>query len=110
VTETDLLNATLDLARLYGWRTLHIRPARTAQGWRSAVMGDGVGFPDILAVRKDQMLAVELKALKGKTTIPQREWLIALKYAGADAFVWTPAEWESGEILATLAPASQESP
>jgi hypothetical protein len=29
----------IELAKLRGWRTAHFRPARTAHGWRTAVLG-----------------------------------------------------------------------
>lgn len=102
LTENELLEATLSLAKLYGWRTFHQRPALTARGWRSAVQGDGEGWPDLFMVRGGQNLAVELKRKGGKATVEQREWLDALKASGIPATVWTPEHWESGAILAKL--------
>lgn len=106
VTENDLLAAVLSLAKLYGWRTLHIRPARTEKGWRSPVQGDGKGFPDILAVRGNRVLAMELKDTSGKVTPEQQAWLDAFYPVSELVGVWRPADWESGLILATLKGAS----
>lgn len=107
MSENELLAAVLDLAKLYGWRTLHIRPARTEKGWRSPVQGDGKGFPDIFAIRGDDILAVELKGVRGNVTNDQQAWLRAfLPHIVNNTQVWRPADWESGLILATLKGAS----
>ncbi len=102
MSENALLGAVLSLFHLYEWRTLHIRPARTAQGYRTALQGDGVGWPDILAVKGERMLAVELKSEKGTLTMDQNLWLHDLQRTGAEAFVWRPSDWFSGEILRVL--------
>jgi hypothetical protein len=102
MSESDLLRCCLDLAKLYGWRTYHARPALTAHGYRTAVQGDGKGFPDLLMVRGGDLLAVELKGSTGKTTPEQHEWLKALSLVALETTVWRPADWHSGAILATL--------
>jgi hypothetical protein len=104
LTENDLLQAVLSLAKLYGWRTFHARPAQTARGWRTAVSGDGKGWPDLFMCRSWQTLAVELKRTGGTPTPEQRLWLDTLRNAGVPTAVWTPANWENGDILATLKP------
>jgi hypothetical protein len=93
MSESDLLAGVLDLARILGWRSLHLRPARTAHGWATAVSGDGVGFPDLLLVRRNRIVALELKAAKGRVTPEQAAWLDALREAGADARVIWPADY-----------------
>jgi len=102
MSENELLAAVLDLARVYGWRTFHARPAMTAKGYRTAVSGDGKGFPDLLMSRPGYpLLAVELKSDKGRLTQEQTDWLLSLAYK-ADTHVWRPADWHSGEILRAL--------
>lgn len=94
MTEADLLAATIDLARLHGWRTIHVRPARTTQSWRTPVQGDGKGFPDLLMVRGDRLLAVELKSSVDARLRPEQvAWLDALRRAGAETAVWYPNHW-----------------
>lgn len=101
MSERDLLEAVLSLCKLYNWRTLHIRPARTEKGWRSPVQGDGKGFPDLLMVKGDRLIVWELKGARGVATDDQMEWLVAL--AGvADTAIITPQHWHSGDVLKAL--------
>jgi hypothetical protein len=103
MSEDDLLRCVLDLARVMGWRTLHIRPARTEKGYRTPLQGDGAGWPDLLMVRVDRMVIAELKSDKGSTTLAQEQWLEALSHAiDRRTYVWRPADWHSGEILRVL--------
>lgn len=80
MSEETFTAQVLTEARQAGWRTLHIRPARTSDGWRSPVQGDGKGFPDILALRGDQLIVAELKsgkpgmAAQKKLSNEQRTW------------------------------------
>jgi hypothetical protein len=100
MTETDLLRGVLDIAKVYGWRTLHVRPARTAHGWRTAVSGDGIGWPDVVAVRGSRIVAAELKAERGRLTPDQDRWLYDLAAAGVDVHVWRPSDYPDGVVEA----------
>lgn len=101
MTETELLQVVLETAALFGWRTLHLRPARTAAGWRTAVSGDGAGFPDVLAVRGNRIIAAELKSHRGQLSAEQQVWLDALSTV-AETYVWRPEQWTDGTIEAVL--------
>jgi hypothetical protein len=103
MSEDDLLDAVLKAARLYGWLAAHFRPALTSRGWRTAVSGDGAGFPDLVLVRGDTVLAVELKSETGKLAPEQERWLRALANAGIPSEVWRPEDWKSGKIERMLA-------
>jgi hypothetical protein len=90
----------LDLARLTGWRSAHFRPARTAQGWRTPVAGDGKGWPDLVLLRGGRIIVAELKQ-EGKYPGPeQRAWLEAWRSTPAEVHVWRPSDWPS--IVQTL--------
>ena len=92
-TEAEFTLEVIDLARLYGWRSAHFRPGMNARGeWRTAVAGDGVGFPDLLLIRH-RVIVAELKVGRNKTTREQDEWIAAFRRAGVPAFVWTPKDW-----------------
>lgn len=102
MTESQLLTAVIELAQHLGWRVAHFRPARTATGWRTAVSGDGVGFPDLILTRGGVVRAVELKSDRGKTTAEQDAWLDALCRAGVMTGIWRPRDWTSGAIERAL--------
>jgi hypothetical protein len=95
ITEAAFTAQVLAMARLHGWRSAHFRPARTKTGWRTAVAGDGVGFPDLLLVRArtKQMLVAELKVPPNRTTPEQDRWLAEFEVTGVAAYTWTPADW-----------------
>lgn len=101
MTEAELLSVVLQTAALFGWRTAHFRPAMTSHGWRTAVQGDGKGFPDILLVR-ERLMGIELKSAKGRLTDDQSEWLLALDKAGVEVHVFRPDDWTDGTIERTL--------
>ena len=99
IKEEDFFRQILDLAYIFGWRVAHFRPARTKYGWRTAVAGDGQGFPDCVMVRRGIVLFAELKSEKGKLSEKQDEWMNDLKgvadnSSGVMAFIWRPSDWE----------------
>ena len=102
VTEDDLLTAVLDLCRLKHLHTAHFRPARTAGGWRTAVSGDGKGFPDLVIVGPRGVMFRELKTERGRVSTEQSEWQFRLRHAGADCGYWMPSDLRSGLILEEL--------
>ena len=64
--EQSFQEAVLEVAKLAGWRSLHIRPAGRADGsWRTPIGGDGKGWPDLTLVRPPRLLFVELKSESG---------------------------------------------
>lgn len=98
--EDGFTTAVLGLAKLLGWRTAHFRPGLTRRGrWVTAVQGDGVGFPDVLAVRRGVLVVAELKVGRNTPTAEQEDWLAAFRAAGVNAYVWTPAHWPEIEAV-----------
>jgi hypothetical protein len=91
--ERNFQGAVIDAARALGWTVAHFRAARTAHGWRTPVEADGKGFPDLCLVR-DRVVFVELKRAKGKLTREQAAWVTKLRWAGAEVYVWRPADWD----------------
>ena len=92
-TERDFGKQVEDLLDLFGWRWCHFRPARTEQGWRTAISGYE-GFPDYIAARGNRLLIAEIKSDKGKLTDQQRHWLDALWECGQEVYLWRPADFE----------------
>jgi len=101
LTEAEFLRQVIDLAEIYHWSYVHFRPAQTARGWRTPVQGPlGKGWPDLILVRGDRIMAVELKAMAGRITPEQLEVLSILDNAGVDTAIWKPDCWP--EIQAAL--------
>jgi hypothetical protein len=90
-----------DLLDLRGWLWIHIRPARTTQGWRTPISGPlGKGWPDIIAVRGDRLVALELKSARGRVSPEQRGVIDALAVIpGVTAMVARPADWAAVQEL-----------
>ncbi len=103
MTERELQQAVIDLARVFRWKVAHFRPALTAHGWRTPVQADGAGFPDLVLVR-DRAVYAELKAVRGRLTERQAEWRAALEHAGQEYHLWTPTDWADGSIDRVLIP------
>lgn len=102
MSEDKLLANVIGAMRDLGWRVAHFRPAKTAKGWRTAVQGDGKGFPDVIACRRERMIVAELKSHRGSTTGDQDIWLSVFAKAGAEAYVWKPIHWLDGTIHRAL--------
>ncbi len=105
--ESSFQACVLEVAKLAGWRSLHIRPARRADGsWRTPIGGDGKGWPDLTLVRPPRLAFCELKTERGKIRPEQRDWLDVLRLLPqAEVYLWTPAEWDSlVEVLTGTAP------
>jgi hypothetical protein len=117
ISEAEFLKQVLELARVRGWFSAHFRPGRTASGgWRTAVQGNGAGFPDLVLVRLAGpgpgserksgyvIIFAELKrSPKEKLRPDQIDWMEAIGVA-ADycdgavlSTVWTPADWPAIE-------------
>ncbi len=68
----------LDLARTLGWRCYHTWDSQHSEG----------GFPDIIAIRGPQLLALEIKGAKAKEPpLEQKGWINAfgqVRYVSAD--------------------------
>ena len=87
--DSPLLTDVLRLAEIKGWAVEHIRPARTAKGWRTPVTGHP-GRPDLILARQGVVLLLEIKAEKGYPTIDQLGWLREL---GPNAALVRPQDW-----------------
>lgn len=93
VDEASFQAAVTDLATATGWRWCHFRPGRVqGGGWRTPIAGSP-GWPDLVLVRGDRALFVELKSTDGRLSQDQRLWLAALRTAGCDARCWRPSDW-----------------
>jgi hypothetical protein len=94
--EDDWKDWVIDLAAWGKWLVQHVRPARTSQGWRSAIQGYK-GAPDLLLARDGVVLLPELKTNTGQLRREQRVWL---NHLGPYGCIWRPKDWEA--VAATL--------
>ena len=107
VSESEWLTAVGDALDWNGWWWDHSRPARRKDGqWVTATQGSGSrGFPDIVAVRDDRTLFMELKADKGRVSPEQTDWIGRLNAAGQEAhIIRMPGDWEIFTALTAREP------
>lgn len=101
MTEDDLLATVLDLCKVHRCLVHHDRPARTKDGWRTAISGDS-GFPDVVIAGAGGFLFRELKNATATVPPHQLRWLRRVGLAGGNVGVWRPADLHSGLILAEI--------
>jgi hypothetical protein len=100
VTEKVLLANVRELAGYLGWLSYHTHDSRRSDP----------GFMDLILVRDATILAVELKAEKGRVTVAQQAWLDAMWRCGIRTLVWRPTDWTSGVIEGWLRGADEPQP
>ena len=95
MTEKEFMEAVIQLAKIHGYKVMHIRDSRR-QVRPGVFVGDSdtAGWPDLICVhpKRKRILAMELKADKGKLTEKQEGWLDALDQAGVPSFVFRPRD------------------
>jgi len=91
--EKDWQSRVVDLAKVLGYRIAHFRPAQTARGWRTPMLGTP-GWPDLVLCRPPRVIFAELKV--GSAVRPeQAEWLEQLAAAGCETYIWRgPGDWD----------------
>ena len=85
--ERDFQAKVLELAEWNGWIHHHEYDSRRGTA----------GFPDLVLVRGDRVLWVELKSDRGRVRPEQKLWIAALRAAGQDVRVWRPSDWDEVE-------------
>ena len=103
-SEKNFTDEVLGRALQFGWKRVHFRPARTEGGWRTAVQGDGKGWPDGFFIHPAKgpgwVFVAELKKRGGKATPEQLQWLSDFRAVGISAFLWDEDDWT--QIIAVL--------
>lgn len=93
VTEAQLQEQVVQLARLRGWWVWH---DNGTQGRNQA------GLPDLILVR-ERVVWAELKTDRGRLRSEQRHVIARLRAAGQEVHIWRPAGL--AEVARVLAPA-----
>ena len=91
MSERELQDAVLELARYLGWRCYHTHDSRHS----------AAGFPDLVMVRDTRLIFAELKSERGNLSIDQQHWLAALNPC-AEVYAWWPGHWLNGTIERVL--------
>lgn len=102
MSEAQWQKRVTDYAAWKGWAWIHVRPARKKDDeWRTPVSGPlGKGWPDLLLVRRDRVVALELKSDRGKPS-PEQERVLAVLSGAVQAMVARPRDWDHiQEVLA----------
>jgi hypothetical protein len=95
VRESEFMRAVIRVAESQGWAVYHTHDSR-----RSAA-----GFPDLVLLRRELQLAVELKrSAQERPTAEQLAWLARFRAARVPAFVWTPEVWADVERVLKFGP------
>lgn len=78
-------------AKAEGWLVHHVRPAKTAKGWRSPISGHK-GFPDLTLLHIERgLIFPECKAgVRADLSKEQKVWHVTFKILGLDAPIWRP--------------------
>jgi hypothetical protein len=92
-TEAALQASVEQEAKRWGWRRFHVEiPQKSAPG-----------FPDLVLVRPPRVIVSELKGPRGVISDDQQAWHDDLRACpGIEFYLWTFAEWDSGEIVRLL--------
>lgn len=100
VSERQFTDALIGYAEALGWLCWHVRPARTASGWRSPMQGNGAkGVLDTELIRGKRLLKIELKTDSGQLTPEQRLWVERYQAAGIECHVLRPRDWRTIEKI-----------
>lgn len=84
LSERDFMAQVIDYARLMGWLIFHPFDSRHSEA----------GFPDLICLRGPRIVAIELKAVRGRVTSDQARWLDAFVAASVETHVFRPSQWD----------------
>ena len=88
--EKQFMADVVRFARRAGWRTYHTHDSRKSEA----------GFPDLVMLRRGEMVVAELKVGKNKETPEQSDWLHDFWLVGVNCplgivltYTWRPTDW-----------------
>jgi hypothetical protein len=102
-SEAQFQRWVTDCASRMGWSWGHVQKSRvgTKDVWMTAMVGPlGKGWPDLILVRGERVIAAELKKKGGQPTEAQTFVGHLLALAGVPVYVWRPSDRDA--IEATL--------
>lgn len=72
-TEKEFQSQLVDLLQTFGWTVQHVYSLATKHGYRTGTTS--AGWPDLVAVRRDIILAIEVKGPRTPVEQAQLAWL-----------------------------------
>jgi hypothetical protein len=99
-SETEFRKTVIEAAKVLGWKVWSIQDDVYKTVFVAArELGitpklPGAGWPDLVLVRGDRLVFVELKSNTGTVRSEQDDWLAALEETCADVFVIRPRDWD----------------
>ena len=96
MSEKELSANVVDAALKLGWLCYHTYDSRKS----------APGFPDLVLLRRDRLVFIELKTERARTSPAQEEWLRGLASLHGDGrpecYLWRPADWLNETIMGVL--------
>ena len=83
ISEKEFQAKVIELVKSYGWMAYHTFDSRRSEA----------GFPDLLLLRGEEIVVLELKVPPNKATAKQRAWLKAFERAHVGAHLVYPTDW-----------------
>lgn len=98
-SERDWQATVLQYAALRGWRAFHDNATNAPRrcsgcGAIRHLPRNAPGWPDLVLVRRPDVLFVELKSDAGKVDHDQQRWIDDLRACGQRVYVWRPRDWD----------------
>lgn len=87
LSEKQFMAQVIQFAKLHSWLVYHTHDSRRSEP----------GFPDLVLVRGERLLFVELKLDDTRTSQEQDKWIDAIRRARVQVLVWRPRFWASIE-------------
>lgn len=92
-SEASWQDQVIQYAELRGWAWMHVLRGFVKGRWVTNTQGPlGHGWPDLIMVRGDRVLAVELKAQDGKLSNDQMRVLAMFDMTNIECYVWRPLD------------------
>lgn len=90
VPERQFQAMIVELMEATGWASCHTYPLQTKHGWRTGTTAKG--WPDLVALRGEHLVAIEVKSDTGRPKPEQIEWLARFASLGCGmAWLVTPS-------------------
>jgi hypothetical protein len=98
LSEDEFRGQVNDVAGIYGWSWMFVKPLRAAGGiWKTPTFGPlGKGWPDTTYIRDrdGRTVYVEFKRETGELSPDQVRVIEYLGRAGCEVYVWRPSDFD----------------